>query len=54
MVNMFAVWEFRSIDRKQVVRSIRRSEPMDDKYQHEYQRIVYRGDDYAAAKAAAR
>jgi hypothetical protein len=49
---MWTVWEFRSVDGKQVVRSLRRSEPMDQKYQHEYQRIVYRGDDYAMAKAS--
>ena len=50
---MWTVWEFRSIDGKQVVRSLRRSEPMEDRFTHEFQRILYRGTDYAAAKAAA-
>lgn len=44
-MKMWTVWEFRSVDGKQVVRSLRRSEPLDEKYQHEYQRILYRGDD---------
>lgn len=47
---MFTVWQFRSVDGKQVVRVLRRSEPGDMRYQHEYQRIVYRGDDLAEAR----
>jgi hypothetical protein len=47
---MWTVWELRSIDGKQVVRVIRRSEPMDQRYQHEYQRIVYRGENLSEAK----
>jgi hypothetical protein len=37
------VWEFRSVDGKQVVRSQRPAHPDDHKYEHEYQRIIYRG-----------
>lgn len=37
------VWEFRSVDGKQVVQSVRAREPGDEKYQHEYQRIIYTG-----------
>jgi hypothetical protein len=37
------VWEFRSVDGKQVTRSIRPCYPDDTKFQHEYQRIVFRG-----------
>jgi hypothetical protein len=50
---MWTVWEFRSVDGKQVVRVVRKAEPDDMRYQHEYQRIVYRGTDYQAAKGAA-
>lgn len=50
---MWTVWEFRSVDGKQVVRSIRRSEPQEDRYQHDFQRIIYRGFDYTKAKAKA-
>lgn len=50
---MWTVWEFRSVDGRQVVRVIRRSEPMETGTQHEYQRILYRGTDRAAAIAAA-
>lgn len=42
---MWTVWEFKSIDGKQVVRVIRRSEPMETCFQHEFQRILYRGTD---------
>ncbi len=47
---MFTVWEFRSVDGRQVVRALRISEPMDQKYEHYYQRIVYRGDDIREAR----
>ena len=50
---MWTVWEFRSVDGKQVVRVLRRSEPMEQRFQHEYQRIVYRGTDYEQAKSHA-
>ena len=50
---MWTVWEFRSVDERQIVRSIRRSETGEDRYQHHYQRIIYRGSDYQKAKAAA-
>ena len=50
---MWTVWEFRSVDGRQVVRSIRRSEMGEDRYQHSYQRIVYRGTSYHDAKIAA-
>ena len=40
---MITVWEFVSVDGKQVVRAIRPCWPDDFKFQHEYQRIVYRG-----------
>lgn len=48
---MWTVWEFRSVDGKQVVRSIRRSEPQEDRYQHDFQRIIYRGFNYKKAEA---
>ena len=47
---MVTVWEFKSVDGKQVKRVMRNSEPLDDKYQHAYQRILYRGMDYQLAK----
>ena len=50
---MWTVWEFRSVDERQITRSIRRSEMGEDRYQHHYQRIIYRGESYQAAKAAA-
>jgi hypothetical protein len=50
---MWTVWEFKSVDGRQRIRKIRRSELGEDRYQHEYQRIVYRGEDYQAAKRAA-
>jgi len=50
---MWTVWEFRSVDGLQVVRVIRTSEHMEQRYQHEYQKIVYRGTDYQQAKAHA-
>lgn len=37
------LWEFRSVDGRQVVQSLRSAEPDDRKFEHEYQRIVYRG-----------
>lgn len=39
----FTIWEFRSVDGRQVVISVRWSEPDDMKYQHEYQKILWRG-----------
>ena len=42
-VREVCVWEFRSVDGTQVVRSIHTARQDDRKYQHEYQRIVYRG-----------
>lgn len=50
---MWTVWEFKSTDGRQVVRSIRRSEMGEDRYQHIYQRIIYRGCDYTKAKSFA-
>lgn len=52
-MEMWTVWQFRSVDGKQVARVIRRSEPMEQRFQHEYQKIVYRGTDYQQAKAHA-
>lgn len=40
---MITVWEFRSIDGKQVVLKILPARPDDRNYEHEYQRIIYRG-----------
>lgn len=42
---MKTVWEFRSIDGKQVVRVVRPCWPDDLKFQHEYQKVLYRGGD---------
>ena len=50
---MWTVWEFRSVDGKQIVRAIRPTEPQEDRYQHDFQRILYRGNDYQKAKAKA-
>ena len=50
---MWTVWEFRSVSGTEVRRVLRRSEPMEQRFQHEYQRIIYRGDDYQQAKAHA-
>jgi hypothetical protein len=48
------VWGFRSIDGKQVVRVVRPCWPDDLKFQHEYQRVLYRGSDLTLiAKALA-
>lgn len=41
---MITVWEFRSVDGKQCVISIRPMEIDDYRYQHEFQLIIYRGD----------
>ena len=49
---MFTVWEFRSIDGKQVVRRIRQSYPDDLIYQHDFQKIIWRGEDYQQAVKA--
>ena len=43
MNDMICVWEFRSVDGKQVVTSVRPAVVDDRRYEHEYQRIVYRG-----------
>lgn len=40
---LITVWEFRSVDGKQVVEAVRPAHIDDDKYQHEYQRILYTG-----------
>lgn len=40
---MITVWECRSVDGKQVTLVVHPAYPDDYKYQHEYQRIVYRG-----------
>lgn len=47
---MWTVWEFKSVDGAQVVRVMRTAQPDDMRYQHEYQRVVYRGTDYACAE----
>jgi hypothetical protein len=51
-MDYICVWEFRSVDGKQVVRSIRSAYPDDQSFAHEYQRIVYRGprSGYVASK----
>lgn len=51
MKRLYSVWEFRSVDGKQVVRSVRVAYPDDGKYQHEYQRIVWRGEAESRADA---
>lgn len=43
MNEMICVWEFRSVDEKQVVTSIHPAYPDDYKFEHEYQRIIFRG-----------
>jgi hypothetical protein len=40
---MITVWEFRSVDGKQVVRAVRPLWPDDLKFVHEYQTIIFRG-----------
>lgn len=40
---MITVWEFRSVDGKQVVVKVYPARPDDYRYQHEYQRIIYTG-----------
>ena len=47
----YTVWRFQSVDGKDVRVVVRASEPDDMKYQHEYQRVIWRGS--AANKAAA-
>lgn len=47
---MFTVWEFKSIDGKQVVRCIRQSSHGEDNYQNDYNKILYCGPDYQKAK----
>jgi hypothetical protein len=37
------VWEFRSVDGKQVVQSVRTAYADDYQFQSDYQRIIYRG-----------
>jgi hypothetical protein len=39
----YTVWEFRSVDGRQRVVSVRKSCPDDMRYTHEYQRILWRG-----------
>jgi hypothetical protein len=46
------VWEFRSVDGKQVVRVLRPARGDDLRTQHEYQRVIYTGDDREKIKAA--
>lgn len=48
---MWTVWEFKSVDGKQTVRVIRPAEVDDRKFEHEYQKIVYRGDDHKTARS---
>lgn len=40
---MITVWECKSVDGKQVVLVVNPMRDDDYRYQHEYQRIVYRG-----------
>ncbi len=47
----YTVWEFRSVDGKDVRVVVRSSEPNDIQCQHEYQRVLWRGS--AASKAEA-
>lgn len=49
---MFTVWEFRSIDGKQVVRRIRQAHPDDLFYQHNFQKVIWRGENYQEAVKA--
>lgn len=49
---MKTVWEFRSVDGRQVVRVVRDARADDMQMQHEYQRVVYRGDDPEKIKNA--
>ena len=51
---MYTVWELRSVNGKEIKRVVRSSEPGETRFEHYYQRIVYRGTDRAAAIAAAR
>lgn len=48
---MWTTWEFKSVDGKQVVRRVDLARGDDFRYQHEYQKIVYRGNDRAVARA---
>ena len=48
---MWTGWEFRSVDGKQVVRSLHWSEVGEYRYQHYFQRIIYRGSDYEKVKS---
>ena len=47
---MWTVWQFKSIDGRQVARKIQPARPDDYAYQHEFQIILYRGDDYNKAR----
>ena len=49
---MKTVWEFRSVDGKQVVRVVRPARGDDLRCQHEYQRVIYRGEDPEKIKNA--
>ncbi len=39
----FTLWEFRSPSTPQIVRSMRYTDMMDREYQHEYQKVLWRG-----------
>jgi hypothetical protein len=43
MNDLITVWEFKSVDGKQTVVSIRPQHADDYKYQHQFQKILYRG-----------
>lgn len=39
----FTVWYFKSVSGKETATVVRRSEPDDLQYQHEYQKVLWRG-----------
>ena len=39
----YTIWQFKSVDGKQCVTVARRSEPLEEQRQHEYQRILWSG-----------
>lgn len=49
---MITVWEFRSVDGLQIIRVEKPAYPDDRKFEHEYQRIIYRGTDRKLAAQA--
>lgn len=51
---MFTVWEFKSVDGKQIVRRIRRSHPDDRYYDHYFQRIIWQGESFQEAEKQCR